>query len=332
MYRYIGKRLLMMIPVLIGVSFLVFFILAVSPGDPTRMILGQQASQEAIEAMREELGLNDNLFVRYFNYMADAVQGDFGTSWKTKLEVLPQVLGYFPNTVILSLAGIFVAILIGVPIGILSAKKQYTWVDNIATVLGLVGVAMPNFWLGLLLVMLFSLQLGWLPSSGMGQGIDLLSSLILPAITLGTGCAASIMRMTRSSMLESMRQDYIDTARAKGLKERYITRYHMFKNALIPIVTIIGLQFGMLLGGAALTETIFSWPGLGRFMIESIKAKDMPMVLGSAMFLAIMYSVVNLLVDILYAYVDPRIKAQYNSMGGKKRAKRFNFKQFGRQE
>ena len=206
MYKYVIKRILMMIPVLIGVSFLVFFILAVSPGDPTRMILGQQASQESIEAMRQELGLDHNLFVRYFDYMADALQGDFGVSWKTKLEVLPQVLGYFPNTVILSIAGIVVAILIGVPIGILSAKKQYTWVDNIATVLGLIGVAMPNFWLGLLLVMLFSLTLGWLPPSGMGQGIELLTSLILPALTLGTGCAASIMRMTRSSMLESMRQ------------------------------------------------------------------------------------------------------------------------------
>ncbi len=319
MHRYVIKRILMMIPVLIGVSFLVFLILAVSPGDPTRMILGQQASEEAIVAMREELGLNNNLFVRYFDYMADVLQGDFGVSWKTKLEVLPQVLGYFPNTLILSLAGILVAMLIGVPIGILSAKKQYTWIDNVTTVLGLIGVAMPNFWFGLLLVMLFSVTLGWLPSSGMGEGAALLPSLILPALTLGTGCAASIMRMTRSSMLESMRQDYIDTARSKGLKEGYITRIHMFKNALIPIVTVIGLQFGMLLGGAALTETIFSWPGLGRFMIESIKAKDMPMVLGSAMFLALTYSVVNLLVDILYAYVDPRIKAQYHSMGGKKR-------------
>ena len=319
MHRYVIKRILMMIPVLIGVSFLVFLILAVSPGDPTRMILGQQASEEAIVAMREELGLNNNLFVRYFDYMADVLQGDFGVSWKTKLEVLPQVLGYFPNTLILSLAGILVAMLIGVPIGILSAKKQYTWIDNVTTVLGLIGVAMPNFWFGLLLVMLFSVTLGWLPSSGMGEGVALLPSLILPALTLGTGCAASIMRMTRSSMLESMRQDYIDTARSKGLKEGYITRVHMFKNALIPIVTVIGLQFGMLLGGAALTETIFSWPGLGRFMIESIKAKGMPMVLGSAMFLALTYSVVNLLVDILYAYVDPRIKAQYHSMGGKKR-------------
>jgi peptide/nickel transport system permease protein len=323
-YKYVLKRLLMMIPVLIGVSFLVFFILAVSPGDPTRMILGQQASESAVQAMREELGLDHNLFVRYFDYMTDALKGDFGTSWKSQLEVLPQVLGYFPNTVILSIAGILVAILIGVPIGILSAKKQYTWVDNIATVLGLIGVAMPNFWLGLLLVMFFSLSLGWLPASGMGEGMALLPSLILPALTLGTGCAASIMRMTRSSMLESMRQDYIDTARSKGLKEGYITKNHMFKNALIPIVTVIGLQFGMLLGGAALTETIFSWPGLGRFMVESIKAKDMPMVLGSAMFLALMYSVVNLLVDILYAFVDPRIKAQYKSVGGGKRlGKRF---------
>ena len=312
MYKYVLKRLLMMIPVLIGVSFLVFFILAVSPGDPTRMILGQQASESAVQAMREELGLDHNLFVRYFDYMTDALKGDFGTSWKSQL-------GYFPNTVILSIAGILVAILIGVPIGILSAKKQYTWVDNIATVLGLIGVAMPNFWLGLLLVMFFSLSLGWLPASGMGEGMALLPSLILPALTLGTGCAASIMRMTRSSMLESMRQDYIDTARSKGLKEGYITKNHMFKNALIPIVTVIGLQFGMLLGGAALTETIFSWPGLGRFMVESIKAKDMPMVLGSAMFLALMYSVVNLLVDILYAFVDPRIKAQYKSVGGGKR-------------
>ena len=312
MYKYVLKRLLMMIPVLIGVSFLVFFILAVSPGDPARMILGEQATQESVDALREEMGLDDPVLVRYAHYMEDVLHGDLGTSYKTKLDVLMQVVDRFPNTLILSVAGIVVALIIGVPIGILSAKRQYSWVDNLTTVLGLVGVAMPNFWLGLLLVMLFSLQLGWLPSSGMGEGlVPMIKSLILPALTLGTGCAASIMRMTRSSMLEAMRQDYIDTARSKGLKESYITKYHMFKNALIPIITVIGLQFGMLLGGAALTETIFSWPGLGRFMIESIKSKDMPMVLGSAMFLAVMYSVVNLIVDILYAYADPRIKAQY---------------------
>ncbi|WP_130862327.1 nickel ABC transporter permease [Bacilliculturomica massiliensis] len=312
MYKYVLKRLLMMIPVLIGVSFLVFFILAVSPGDPARMILGEQATQESVDALRDEMGLDDPVLVRYAHYMGDVLHGDLGTSYKTKLDVLMQVLDRFPNTLILSVAGILVALVIGVPIGILSAKRQYSWVDNLTTVLGLVGVAMPNFWLGLLLVMLFSLHLGWLPSSGMGEGlVPMIKSLILPALTLGTGCAASIMRMTRSSMLEAMRQDYIDTARSKGLKESYITKYHMFKNALIPIITVIGLQFGMLLGGAALTETIFAWPGLGRFMIESIKSKDMPMVLGSAMFLAVMYSVVNLIVDILYAYADPRIKAQY---------------------
>ena len=299
MYKYVLKRLLMMIPVLIGVSFLVFFILAVSPGDPTRMILGQQASESAVQAMREELGLDHNLFVRYFDYMTDALKGDFGTSWKSQLEVLPQVLGYFPNTVILSIAGILVAILIGVPIGILSAKKQYTWVDNIATVLGLIGVAMPNFWLGLLLVMFFSLSLGWLPASGMGEGMALLPSLILPALTLGTGCAASIMRMTRSSMLESMRQDYIDTARSKGLKEGYITKNHMFKNALIPIVTVIGLQFGMLLGGAALTETIFSWPGLGLMTMSAITSRDYPVIMGVCLLSAVVVLVANLVTDIM---------------------------------
>lgn len=324
MYRYVLKRLVMMVPVLIGVSFLVFFILAVSPGDPARMILGEQASQESIEALQEEMGLKDPVIIRYGRYMKDVLQGDFGASYKTKLDVKMQVLDRFPNTVLLSTAGILVALLIGVPIGILSARKQYSWMDNTTTVLGLIGVAMPNFWLGLLLVMLFSLKLGWLPSSGMGEGfIPMIKSLILPALTLGTGCAASIMRMTRSSMLEAMRQDYIDTARAKGLNESYITKHHMFKNALIPIITIIGLQFGLLLGGAALTETIFSWPGLGRFMVESIKSKDMPMVLGSAMFLAVMYSLVNLVVDILYAYVDPRIKAQYKQLGGKGRGRKW---------
>lgn len=320
MWKYVLKRLLMMIPVLIGVTFVVFFILALSPGDPAKMILGEQATQESIEALREELGLNDPLLVRYGNYMLGVLRGDLGKSYKNNLDVATQVLERFPNTLILAVAGMLVALLIGVPIGILSARKQYTWVDNVSTVFGLVGVAMPNFWMGMLLVMLFSLNLGWLPSSGMGEGFwPLLKSLILPAITLGTGSAATILRMTRSSMLEIVRQDYIDTARAKGLKEKLVVRRHMLKNALVPIITVVGLQFGTLLGGAALTETIFSWPGLGRFMVDNIKTKDMPMVLGSVLFLAVIYSVVNLLVDILYAYVDPRIKSQYKTGGkGKK--------------
>lgn len=314
MFKYVLKRLLMMIPVLIGVTFVVFFILALTPGDPAKMILGEQATQESIDALHEEMGLDDPLLVRYGRYMGGVLRGDLGTSYKNQLPVAPQILDRFPNTLILAVAAMIIALAVGIPIGILSARKQYSMADNIATVGGLIGVSMPNFWLGLLLVMLFSLKLGWLPSSGMGEGFGpLMKSLILPAVTLATGSAATIQRMTRSSMLEVVRQEYVDTARAKGLKESVVVRRHMLKNALVPIITVAGLQFGTLLGGAALTETIFSWPGLGRLMVDSIKTKDMPMVLGAVLFLAVMYSVVNLLVDILYAYVDPRIKSQYKT-------------------
>ena len=312
MYKYILKRLLMLIPVIIGVTFIVFFILNLSPGDPAAIILGDQASAEALAMKREELGLNDPLLIRYVNYMFRMVQGDLGTSYKNNLNVWDQVVQRFPNTAILAVAGIIVAVLIGIPTGIISAKKQYTALDSISTVAALVGVAMPNFWFGLLMVILFALNLRWLPSQGMGEGfVPLVKSLVLPALTLGTGAAAMITRMTRSSMLEVIRQDYIDTARAKGLSERTIPFHHMLKNAMIPIITAIGLQFGTLLGGAMLTETVFSWPGLGRLMVDSIKSKDIPMVLGSVIFLAIMFTVVNLLVDIIYAFVDPRIKSQY---------------------
>lgn len=314
MFKYVLKRLVMMIPVLIGVTFVVFFILALTPGDPAKMILGEQATQESIDALREEMGLDDPILVRYGRYMLGVLKGDLGKSWKNQLPVAPQILERFPNTVILAFAAMIIAILIGIPIGILSAQKQYSFLDNICTVVGLIGVSMPNFWQGLLFVMLFSLKLGWLPSSGMGEGfVPLLKSLILPAITLGSGSAATILRMTRSSMLEVKRQEYIDTARSKGLKESKIVTKHILKNSLVPIITVTGLQFGTLLGGAALAETIFSWPGLGRFMVDSIKTKDMPLVLGSVLFLAVMYSIVNLLVDILYAYVDPRIKSQYKT-------------------
>lgn len=310
--RYVLKRLLMLIPVILGVSFIVFFILNLSPGDPAAIILGDQASAEALAMKREELGLNDPLLVRYAHYMLNMLRGDLGVSYKNNLSVWSQVVERFPNTAILAVAGIIVAILIGVPTGIISAKRQYSLLDNVSTVVALVGVAMPNFWYGLLLVIVFSLNLGWLPSQGMGTGfVPLLKSLILPAITLGTGSAAMITRMTRSSMLEVIHQDYIDTARAKGISEKKITYRHMLKNAMIPIVTAIGLQFGTLLGGAMLTETVFSWPGLGRLMVDSIKSKDVPMVLGSVIFLATMFTVVNLIVDIVYAMVDPRIKSQY---------------------
>lgn len=316
MYKYVIKRLLMLIPVLLGVTFIVFFILNLSPGDPAAMILGDQASAEALEMKREELGLNDPLILRYGNYIWDMLHGDLGVSYKNNLSVWSQVMERFPNTAILAVAGILVALLIGIPTGIISAKKQYSAVDNCSMILALIGVAMPNFWFGLLTVIIFALKLGWLPSQGMGEGgIELLKSLILPALTLGTGSAAMITRMTRSSMLEVIRQDYIDTARSKGVSEKTITYRHMLRNAMIPIVTAVGLQFGTLLGGAMLTETVFSWPGIGRLMVESIKSKDIPMVLGSVIFLAIMFTVVNLIVDLIYAFIDPRIKSQYKKGG-----------------
>ncbi len=322
MWKYILKRLLLMIPILIGVTFIVFFIMSLTPGDPAAVILGDQATAEALEAMRVELGLNKPLVVRYGNFLWDLIHGDLGISYRNRIPVWPQIIDKFPNTVVLAIAGILVALAIGIPVGIISAKKQYTKLDNISMVLSLIGVSMPNFWLGLLLSLLFALKLGWLPSQGMGQGfIPLLRSLVLPALTLGTGVAATVARMTRSSMLEVIRQDYISTARAKGVAEGEITRRHMLRNAMIPIVTAVGLQFGVLLGGAMLTETIFSWPGLGRLMVESINSKDIPMVLGATVFLAMMFSIVNLIVDIIYAFVDPRIKSQYKKANASKRVK-----------
>lgn len=323
MWKYIVKRLLLMIPILIGVTFIVFFIMSLTPGDPAAVILGDQGTAEAIAAMREELGLNKPLLVRYGNFLWDLLHGDLGISYRNKIPVWPQIIDKFPNTVILAIAGIIVALIIGIPVGIISAKKQYSKVDSVSMVLSLIGVSMPNFWLGLLLSLLFALKLGWLPSQGMGKGfIPLIRSVILPALTLGTGVAATVARMTRSSMLEVIRQDYISTARAKGVPEGQITKRHMLKNAMIPIVTAVGLQFGTLLGGAMLTETIFSWPGLGRLMVESINSKDIPMVLGCTVFLAMMFSIVNLIVDIIYAFVDPRIKSQYKKAGFKKKGEK----------
>ena len=312
MYKYIAKRLLMLIPVILGVTFIVFFILNLSPGDPAAIILGDQASAEALAMKREELGLNDPLLVRYGRYIINMLHGDLGTSYKNNLSVWDQVITRFPNTAVLAVAAILVALLIGISVGIISAKNQYSALDNVSMVTALIGVSMPSFWMGLLLVIVFSLKFGWFPSQGMGTGlVPLLKSLVLPAITLGTSAAATIARMTRSTMLEVIRQDYIDTARAKGVSEKTITYRHMLKNALIPIITAVGLQFGTLLGGAMLTETVFSWPGLGRLMVEAIKSKDIPLVLGSVIFLAVMFTVVNLGVDIIYAFVDPRIKSQY---------------------
>ncbi|MGB6127553.1 MAG: nickel ABC transporter permease [Psychrilyobacter sp.] len=307
MHKYIFKRILLLIPVLLGVSFLVFSIMSFTPGDPAQLILGESAPKVQVLALREKMGLNDPFLMQYGRFVLNAVQGDFGRSYTSGREVFGEIFQRFPNTLILAIIGVIIAILIGIPVGIISATKQYSIMDSTSMIAALLGVAMPNFWLGLMLILFFSVGLGWLPSGGFGGW----KSLILPSITLGTGAAAIITRMTRSSMLEVIRQDYIRTARAKGVSEKKVINKHALKNALIPVITVVGLQFGYLLGGAVLTETVYSWPGVGRMMVEAIRSKDTPVVLAAVLFLATTFSIVNLFVDILYGFVDPRVKSQY---------------------
>lgn len=307
MYKYICKRILMMIPVIIGVSLLVFLVLKMTPGDPARVVAGSEADEATVEQIREELGLNKPVLQQYVDYMLALLHGDMGTSYTTRKPVVDEILARMPTTFILAFAGVFVAVLIGIPLGIISATKQYSVLDYISTLLALGGVAMPNFWLGLMLILLFSLKLGWLPSGGG----DSWTSYVLPAITLGVGATASFMRTTRSSMLEVIRQDYIRTARAKGAGEGRVVMHHALRNAMIPVITVIGLQIGTLLGGAVVNETVFSLPGLGTLMINAINQKNEPVVLGCLITFAIIFSLVNLLIDILYAFIDPRIKSQY---------------------
>ena len=307
MYKYILKRLILLIPVMLGVTLLVFAIMYLTPGDPAQLILGESAPKAAVEALREKMGLNDSFFIQYLRFVKNAVMGDFGRSYTTGREVFAEIFARFPNTVVLAVLGVIISIAIGIPVGIISATRQYSFMDSFSMLLALLGVSMPVFWLGLMLILAFSVKLGLLPSGG----FDGLSSVILPALTLGVGSAAIVTRMTRSSMLEVIRQDYIRTARAKGVAEKVVINKHALKNALIPIITVVGLQFGGLLGGAVLTESVYSWPGVGRLMVDAIRQKDTPTVLASVVFLALVYSVVNLLVDLLYAFVDPRIKSQY---------------------
>lgn len=303
----------MIIPVLIGVTLFVYLVLSLAPGDPVQTILGDKASVEAQEQLRAELNLDKPIVIQYLNYMKNAIRGDFGVSYKNQVSVIQQILERFPNTLLIACGAILVSLILGIPIGIISAKRQYSFIDNAAMVGALIGVSMPGFWMGLLLVIVFSLRLRLLPSSGMNTESfsALIRSMILPVAALSTYSLAMIARMTRSSMLEVIRQDYISTARSKGISERQVTMKHMLKNALIPIITAVGLQFGSLVGGSIMTETVFSWPGIGRLIVDSIKSRDIPVVMGSVIFLSVVFSLVNLLVDLLYAFVDPQIKAQY---------------------
>ena len=303
MYGYVIRRLLLAIPVLIGVSILVFAIIRFIPGDPARAIAGVHASPEYIEQVRRELLLDEGLDVQYFVYMTNLLQGDLGRSTFTNRPVTVELAQRFPNTMVLAATAMVIASIIGMSAGIVSATKRYSLFDNFSMLAALVGVAAPVFWLGVMFQLLFSVQLGWLPSGGIGTW----KHLVLPALTLGLATAALLARITRSSMLEVLGQDYITTARSKGLIERVVINKHAFKNALIPVVTVIGLQFGTLLGGAVLTETVFSWPGIGRLMVDSILARDYPVVQGAVLLLAVFFVMINLLVDIIYAFLDPRI-------------------------
>ena len=309
MLKFIGKRLLMLIPVLIGVSLIVFTLMQLSPGDPAMIILGAQAAPEDIAILRESMGLNDPLIVQFFRFLLGMFTLDFGTSYKDGLPVLTKLLEALPYTAELTFCAVLLALIIGIPAGIISATKQYSIFDRIASVLALIGFSTPNFWLSIMLILVFSVNLKWLPVSGTGSILH----LVLPSIALGVQSAAVFTRMTRSSMLEVLNMDYIRTARAKGLSERVVIVKHALKNALIPVITVVGLQIGLLFGGAILTETVFAWPGVGRLMIDSIRAKDTPVVQGGVIFTASIFVFINLLVDILYAYVDPRVKAQYKS-------------------
>ena len=308
MLRYIVRRVLFLIPVLLGVAFCVFTLLYLTPGDPARMVLGDLATEEAVQEFRNREGLNDPFLVQFGNYVWKAVtKGDIGRSYVTKRSVAQEVLAAFPATLKLSALAMVIAILVGLPCGILSAIKQYSIFDTVTMIFAMIGLSMPVFWLGLLLILLFSVHLRWLPSSGFGT----FKAMILPAVSLSAQAISMVTRMTRSSMLEVIRADYIRTARAKGQKESVVIWVHALHNALIPVVTLCGLQFGHLLAGAILTESIFAIPGVGRLMVSSIMQRDYPMVQGGVLFIAIVFSIVNLLVDLVYAYIDPRIKAQY---------------------
>ena len=295
-----------MIPVVIGIVCIVFTIMYLTPGDPARMILGDRATQEQVEILREEMGLNDPYPVQFGRYVKDAASGDFGRSYTNNIPVMETISQRFPNTVLLAVCGMILSVLIGVPIGILAAVKQDTVIDTFSVIFSMLAASIPTFWMALLLIIGFSLNLGWFPSSGL-NGI---SSLVLPSFALAIAYTPVMIRMTRSSMLEVVRQDYIRTARAKGAGERRMLMKHALKNALPPIITVIGLNFGGLLGGAVVTETIFSIPGIGIAMVDAIRYKDTPIVMGGVIVIAVAFSLVNLVVDIICVFINPRLREQ----------------------
>jgi peptide/nickel transport system permease protein len=302
--RYILRRIGLLVPVVIGVVTMVFLIVHFIPGDPVEIMLGEQAQAVDKETLRRQMGLDKPLHVQYVDFLARLARGDLGRSLHTKRPVLESIVRRLPATLELALAAMVVALVLAIPLGLLSAYKKDTVVDQGSMLFALLGISMPNFWLGPLLIIVFSLKLGWLPVSGRGS----LAHIVLPAITLGTAMAAILTRMTRASMLDVIQSDYITTARAKGVRESRVVLKHAFRNALIPVVTIVGLQIGGLLAGSIITETIFAWPGIGRLAIQAINARDYPLVQGCVLVIALGYVLVNFLTDLLYGLIDPRIR------------------------
>lgn len=332
MIKYILKRLLSLLPVLIGITLLVFTLLHLIPGDPAVVLLGERATPEQIESLRQQLGLNQPLSIQYFNFLFNVIRFDFGKSIMSGIPIIDEIKARWPATFELSVAAMLIALILGIPAGIFAAVRKNSWLDNLLMSSSLIGVSLPVYWLGLLLIYLFSVNLQLLPASGridvnvefkpitgffvldslvkldINTLLDVLSHLILPAITLGTIPLAIIARITRSAMLEVLSQDYIRTAKAKGVPEYLVILKHALKNAFLPISTTVGLQFGTLLGGAILTETIFSWPGIGSWIYEGILARDYPVVQGGIIFVSVTFVLINLLVDLSYTFLDPRIQ------------------------
>lgn len=307
MVKYIVKRILILIPILLAVSFVVFAILSFIPSDAARIMLGANAPQEAVDSLRESLGLNDPFLVRYGNYMLNALQGNFGNSYRSGQPVFDEIMVRFPVTLKLAFFSILTVTVFGILLGVISAVKQRTVIDGILTVLSMLAAAVPSFWLALMMMLLFASYMGFLPT----YGIESWKSYIMPVIALSMPGMAELTRMTRSAMLETIGQDYVRTARAKGLKETLVMIRHALKNALMPIITVIGSNFGSLLGGSVVIETVFSLPGLGNLIVTSIRSKDDPMVMAGTLFIALIFCLVLLAVDVAYAVIDPRLRTRY---------------------
>lgn len=308
MSRYILQRLIHTVLVILGISVISFTFMHLS-GDPVGLILPQDATHEQIETLRREMRLDDPIYVQYMRFLTSALQGDLGTSIYTREPVVRLIQERMPATLELALAALFLSLIVAIPIGVLAAVKRGSWLDTISMTFALFGLSMPHFWLGIMFIMVFSVQLGWLPTSGRGT----LAQLVMPSLALGLSLIALFARLTRSAMLEVLGQDYVRTARAKGVSEVMVVGKHALRNALIPLVTAVGMEFGFLLGGAVIIETVFAWPGVGRLVVQSILDRDYPVVQAAVMMLAIVFVSVNLIVDLLYAWLDPNISIKGGS-------------------